>query len=196
LNALVSESDQPSAGNPLATQADTPRPVRRSEVTARRDLYRIAYQEGQRTLDDEQDELNRIRDRAVQFTAFVGAATAFLVGTGLSSTSKDAVYYGLASAASALSAILIIFLFGLLAPIGRHSWAYRISTDYMVNRWIEADIPQLDEAGLLRAMTFEYGKMHRHNEAMLRSIRRLYRWLIATGAAQVTVWAALVWIKG
>src|SRR5215469_13190908 len=191
---MVSESDQPPAANPLSTQASTPRPIKRSDVTARRDLYKIAYQEGQRTLDDEQDELNRVRDRAVQFTAFVGAATAFLVGTGLDAPSKDALFYGLASAASALSAILIALLFIVLAPMGRHSWRYRMSTEFLISQWIEADLPQLDEAALLREMALQYGDMHRRNEAMLSSIRRSYRWLIATGAAQVTVWAALVWV--
>lgn len=159
-------------------------------------MYRIAYQEGQRTLDDEQDELNRMRDRAVQFTAFIGAATAFLVGTGLNASHKDALYYGLASAASALSAILIALLFLLLAPTFRHPWHYRISTKKMIDEWIEADVPQMDEAGLLREVALRFDDWHHLNEKMLRSIRTLYRWLIATGAAQVTVWAALVWIRG
>jgi hypothetical protein len=159
-------------------------------------MYKIAYQEGQRTLDDQQDELNRIRDRSVQFTAFIGAATAFLVGTGLSATSKDALYYGLASAASALTAILILLLFNLLTPTNRHSWKYQVSTEYMIKQWIEADVPQLDEAALLREMALRYDTWHRDNEVTLSSIRRSYRWLIATGSAQVTVWAALVWIKG
>lgn len=193
----MSESDQPTSGSLPQAQATSPeRLLKRSEVTARCEMYRIAYQEGQRTLDDQQDELNRIRDRSVQFTAFIGAATAFLVGTGLSATSKDALFYGLASAASALTAILIFLLFNLLTPTNRHPWKYQASTEFIIKQWIEADVPQLDEAALLREMALRYDRWHRRNEVMLTSIRGSYRWLIATGSAQVTVWAALVWIKG
>lgn len=170
--------------------------MKRSEVTARLDLYRIVCQEGRRTLDDEQDELNGMRTRAVQFTAFVGAATAFLVGTGLLHvTDKDALFYALAATASALSAALIVFLFLLLSPFARQPWLYRMSTDRLINEWIDAEVPQPDEAMVLRELAFQYGEMHRGNELLLKSMRKWYLGIIVVGTAQVTTWAILVWLK-
>jgi hypothetical protein len=159
-------------------------------------MYRIAYQESQRTLDDQQDELKGMRDRGVQFTAFVGAATAFLVGAGLQAATKGPLFYSMASAATVLSAALIILLLILLTPSKRNLWHYRLSAESLIKGWIEAEVPPPDEALFMRAVAIKYDDMHRKNEVLLRSLRRSYRWLIAVGAAQVTVWAALVWITG
>ena len=188
------ESSQPAAGG--QSGRDSPgRQARRPDGAARAEQYRIAYQEGQRTLDDEQDELKGMRDRAVAFTAFVGAATAFLVGTGLQQANKDSLFYALASAASLLSVISIALVLVLLMPSKKKLWHYRLSSKRLIEDWIECDVPPPDEASLIRAMAILYDGMHKSNEALLASVRRYYRWLIAVGAAQVTMWAVLVWVK-
>src|SRR5664280_1806938 len=74
-------------------------------------LYRIAYEEGKRALDDQVDELNGIRGRAVQFTAFVGSSTAFLAAVGLrTGPDRSWLFYVLAGVASALSLFAIASL--------------------------------------------------------------------------------------
>jgi hypothetical protein len=189
----------PESGSSLA--GDLPAQPGKAAGTPKRqmpadpDMYRIAYQESQRTLDDEQDELNRMRDRAVQFAAFVGAATAFLVGTGLQATHRDAAFYTLASLASALSALFIICLFIILKPSHKRLWHYRLSATSLIDGWIEAEVPPPNEASFIRAMAMKYDEMHRNNAILLKSLRRTYQWLILSGTAQVTVWAALVWVK-
>ena len=189
------EDSRPTAGGQSGRRDTSGRQSRHPDASIRAEQYRIAYQEGQRTLDDEQDELKGMRDRAVQFTAFVGAATAFLVGTGLQHFNNDPLFYTLESSASLLSVMLILLILALLMPPKKKLWHYRMSPAILVEKWIECDVPPPDEASLLREMALLYDSMHRSNEILLTSVRRLYQSLIAIGAAQVTLWAVLVWIK-
>lgn len=189
------ESNRPTAGGQSGKHDSTGRQARHPSAAVLAEQYRIAYLEGQRTLDDEQDELRGMRDRAVNFTAFVGAATAFLVGTGIQHVSKDALFYALASIASLLSVMLIALLLLLLVPSKKKLWHYRLSSRTLIEKWIDCDVPPPDEASLIRAMAMLYDDMHKSNEILLRSVRRFYWLLLTVGAAQVTLWAVLVWIK-
>jgi hypothetical protein len=132
------------------------------------DLYQVNYEEGHRALDDQQDELNGIRDRAVQFTVFVGAATAFLVGSGLQSPHRDAFFYAIAWVASAASALSVSLLFLVLNPSRRNKWAYRLSTK-VLNRELEADAPT-SKAYYFKKMAGMYDEMRESNEILLRSM--------------------------
>lgn len=189
--------DQRPAGSGQAGKRDSSlRQARHLDAATRAAQYRIAYQEGQRALDDQQDELKGMRDRGVQFTAFVGAATAFLVGTGLQHPSRDATFYTLASLASLLSAVLITLILVLLMPSRKHLWHYRMMPKILVKDWIERDVPFTDEAALLREVALTYDEMYRNNDALIKATRRAYKWLIVVGSAQVALWASLVWVKG
>jgi hypothetical protein len=136
-----------------------------------------------------------MRDRAVSFTAFVGAATAFLVGTGLHAKHRDAIFYVLAILASALSALMIGFLIALLNPSTKKLWDYRMSAKSLISGWIETEVPVPSAAHFLRALATKYDDMRATNEVLLDSLRTWYRMLIITGSAQVTLWAILVWLK-
>jgi hypothetical protein len=162
------------------------------------DLYQVAYEEGRRTLDDQTDELNRMRDRAVNFAVFAGAATAFLVGTGLQAPHRDATFYTIAIIASALSLLMIALLFVLLNPAKRRRelWNYRMSPKSIITGWIETEVPVPNRTQFNKALANVYDDMVMKNEVILGSLRRAYRWLIVVGSLQVTIWAALVWIKG
>ena len=81
-------------------------------------LERLAYEEGKRALADQTDELNGIRNRAVSYMAFVGSATAFLVGTGLKAAHRDAWFYSLAVLASAASLSTLALISLVLSPYG------------------------------------------------------------------------------
>jgi hypothetical protein len=170
-------------------------PAKSRIVAGQEDLYRIAYEESQRTLDDQQDELKSMRDRAVTFMAFVGAAAAFLIGTGLQVKHRDAGFYSLAIIASALSALSIALLIALLNPSTKKKWDYRLSAKSLISGWIETEVPVPSEAHFLRALATKYDDMRAVNEILLDSLRTWYRWLIVSGSAQLTVWAILVWWK-
>src|SRR3954454_17779051 len=71
-------------------------------------MYRVAYKESQRTLDDQADELTGIRTRAVQYLAFIGTATAFLVGASLKTFERDTPFYAISITATGLSVLMLV----------------------------------------------------------------------------------------
>jgi hypothetical protein len=161
-------------------------------------MYRLAYEESQRSLDDQRDELNGIRDRSVNFVAFVGAATAFLVGIGLhtANADRDAIYFVLAGAGTAGSLHLLVEVFLLLRPSSSNPWQYRLSGGSLISGWIESDVPAPDLAQFLRALAEINDSMRASNERLLRGVRNCYRRLVLGGSAQLIVWAVLVWLRG
>ena len=191
----MSEVERPSGDVSRGDRSEVQRAKRDADARYE-DLYRIAYEESRRTLDDQANELNSMRDRAVKFEVFIGAATAFLVGSGLSSSHRDAAFYALAAVASAASALMIFILFVVLNPSQKKLWSYRLSARRLVRGYIETEVPLPSKAQSMRALSEMYDDMRVDNERILQSLRRWYRWLIVVGAAQITIWAALVWAKG
>lgn len=190
----MSEVEHPSS--------DAPRPRRsegqlnRRRIDEHEDLYQVVYEESQRALDDQKDELNVLRDRSVQFVIFIGAATAFLVGTGLQSLHRSTSFFILAGIASAVSLTTIGYLFAILNPATKTKWAYRLSSDYLIADWIEKEVPRPSRAEFIRDLAVMNDDSQRENEKLLSPLRKRYRLLIALGALQVIFWAALVWWKG
>jgi hypothetical protein len=191
----VPEIGRPTDGPSSAGHSTGVRPAKR-EISQDTELYEIVYREAQRALDDQQVELRGTRDRSVQFTAFAGAATAFLVGAGLHPSHRDASFYALASVASALSITLILLLLALLFPRRHKLWHYRLSARSLITGWIEAQTPPPSHAYVIRALARKCDDMREENEKLLISLRMWYRWLVVVGAAQVAAWVALVWVKG
>jgi hypothetical protein len=168
------------------------------DIETHAELYKVSYQEGQRALDDQRDELKGARDRAVSFTSFVGAATAFLVGTGLLHVSqKDTLFFTLASIASASSAIYIVLLWTVLKPWKSKQWYYRMRPNALIEGFIEeTEVPPPGPGHFYRALAERYDYMRSQNEELLRSLRKWYNLLIVVGAIQVVAWATLVWARG
>jgi len=166
-------------------------PLDRTDQT---EQYRVVYSESQRALDDQRDELQGLRTRAVQFTAFVSAATAFLVGTGLHATDRNGQFYALAGTASALSLLSIVSLAMLLIP---RNWTYRMTPRDLIDKVIEKEgIQRPTDDLFLKRMALTYGEMSDENEPKLKKLRTWYIRLIIAGSLQVIVWAALIWYKG
>src|SRR4051812_18524824 len=146
----------PGAPAPRGPSSGVPRGLRGPE------MYRVAYEEGQRTLDDQVDELNGIRTRAVAYLAFVGTATAFLVGTNLKAVdpnldffiSRNLLFFLMAGIATALLTLTLLAVIRVLVP--KDGWEIRVSGEDLINDWIESDVPPPNEAHLLRALTLLY----------------------------------------
>jgi hypothetical protein len=189
------------------SEIDRPRPeppARRDRGggAARRDaesfvpIYQALYEESKRSLDDQQDELNRIRDRAVQFIIFVGAAAAFLVGTGLTAVhNRDWVFYLIASVASLTSAVSVGLLIALLKPRKGHKWNFRISSESVIEDIESRDVPVPTESQFMRYLVKLNDEMQVENEKLIEPLRNIYQWLMAVGVLQLVFWAALVWIR-
>ena len=191
---LMSETEQPPTGEAAAKPGEPARLTGYRRATADVDMYQVVYAESQRTLDDQRTELFGMRDRAVQFTVFIGAATAFLVGTGLGTPTRDVLFYILAGVASALSAAMIILVLLLLTAWKKPRWNYRLSGRKLIEGWVESGF--LDKASMIRSLTIYNDDMRAKNEKLLGSLRKFYWSLIVVGSVQITVWAALVWAKG
>ncbi len=180
----------PKGGDPRARSK--PSGTGRSEQAS--EMYKIAYDESKRTLEDQIDELNGIRTRAVAYLAFVGTGTAFLVGASLRTLNRDDTFYLLASIGTALLVLTLVAVILVLAPWPR--WEYRLSGRILIRDWIEHEVPPANEVHLMRALTLRADEMRSHNEQLLGKIRLLYVLEIALGTLQLSLWVTLAWIVG
>jgi hypothetical protein len=157
-------------------------------------LYKVAYENGLRALDEQTDELSAVRQRAAQFMAFVGASTAFLAGTGLTGGHRDATFYVVAGLASLLSVVAIICVVVALRPV--KDWQSQLSSQDLIDGWIETDVPPPGEAMVLRYLAELFDVMRRANAPKVSTVRTAYNGVVVIGALQVLAWATLAWVNG
>ncbi|WP_146082094.1 hypothetical protein [Rathayibacter sp. AY1A3] len=169
-------------------------------------MYEDAYSEGKRTVDDQVAELESMRQRSVTFVAFVGSATAFLVGTSLaaaSSTDRDAAFFIWSWIATATSGATIFALVGVLLAVTfkkswpffrKERWNFRNTAKVLVDDWI--DPASLSEKSYYRNLAITYSNKADENSAPLRRVRGVYTTLLVAGALQLACWSAVVWIYG
>jgi hypothetical protein len=167
-------------------------------------MYKIAYEEGKRLVDDQLAELDGMRQRSVQFLAFVGSATAFLVGTSLGRVgTSPGLAYGIvalvlaivASLAAAVAIVLVVFILLALSKKGRIKFEFRLSPAVLVEM-IDPEVPQKEEAAFMRRLALDYGEMHDTNETSIIKLRKCYTAFIALGFSQLVLWAIVAWING
>lgn len=171
-------------------------------------MARVAYEEGKRLVDDQLAELDSMRQRSVQFLAFVGSATAFLVGTGLASTVDDRPSGWLLSAAAASSLTVIMLLLEaviLLSLVSRtskmlptrHEWNFRLEPKVIVKAWVNRDLGAApEEIDLYVELAEHYSDMADENDHPLAVMRTCYWLFLVVAFAQLMAWGALVWISG
>jgi hypothetical protein len=155
------------------------------------ELYRLAYDEGKRSVDDQTSELANARTRAVQFLAFVGSATAFLVTRVVEIGDKPDSFRLWAGLATALAIGAIVLVTLVLVP-WITPWERRVAPRDLLQKWIETDVPIASESKMLRELALHYGSFQIENERRLRRVRVLYIASIVAGALQVTVWGVVV----
>jgi hypothetical protein len=167
-----------------------------AEIAQNADLYEITYKEAARTLDDQTAEVSNARTRAVQFLAFVGSATAFLVGTAIDGIAdKNELFYWVAGTGSVLALAGIGSVALLLSP-----WSTpllkRVEPRLLIVNYIERDLPLPNKAEMWRELSLHFDKWQAANEIRLKTVRRLYFASIILGALQLLLWATLTWIAG
>ena len=184
----------------------------KTPLDAEMPMYQMAYDEAKRAVDDQIAELDSIRQRSVQFLAFVGTATAFLVGTSIgprSSAVRDAWFYGIASAASVGSLALVLLVLvilrgvavvppeaetGVRRRLALITWEFRLRPTLLME-WLDASIKP-DTPQFTQALVELYEEMGDWNERWLEWIRKYYAWFIALGVVQLALWGALAWHNG
>lgn len=159
-------------------------------------MYKVAFEESVRALKDQVDELSGIRQRLVQYLAFMGSATAFLVGSSLGAADRDGVFYGLACGGTALMIITIGCTVYLLWP-SMSQFGATSSAQTIIREMIERKLSPIQNDGQFYHDFATYNDQAvDENEKALRKTRRFYFAAIVCGALQLTVWVALVWLRG
>lgn len=154
-------------------------------------LYRIAYEEGRKSLSDQVDELNGMRNRAVSYMAFILSATAFLVGTTLRTASPGALFYATAVIASALTIWAIVHLALTIWP--RVDFIFQLDPSGIVTDFIDRDIPRPTEAELLRSLSGWISVYLEANEKALKKIRYRFTNVVISGALGLLIWTLMAW---
>lgn len=161
-------------------------------------LYRLAYDEGVRSIDDQKNELSSIRQRSLQYLAFVGAATGFLVAAGIKNPNRNPMYYGIAISSTTLSVVslFLITLILLGVRIGKstsNSWNFIVHSRAVIENLIEPDVGSIDEAGLLKELALSYDDQAIKNEVEIKKIRTTYIIFLICASVQLILWTWLVW---
>jgi hypothetical protein len=132
----------------------------------------------------------------VQFLAFVGSATAFLVGTRFDTApNKTGVFYPLAWIATGLALLAIVSTVLVLAPLFV-KWSFRVSAERVItiiDREVGREVPSPSEGELYRKLALNYEPKKQQNEIVLARVRWVYFVAIAAGSVQLVLWTVLVW---
>jgi len=165
------------------------------DMTNRKEVYKLAFEESIRALEDQRDELSGLRQRVVQFLAFTGSATAFLLGSSfdlLKKTPRDGLFYPLVSVGSVAAAISITCVVLLLRPRSTNIGITSSSLVIIASHIESVDAPT-SEGRLLRELGYFNGKSAEANDVVLTRMRLVYMLSIGCGALQLLSWTTLVW---
>jgi hypothetical protein len=160
-------------------------------------MYRVAFDESVRALKDQVDELSGIRQRIVSYLAFIGSATAFLVGSSLKAPEgRDDLFYYLAIAGTTFMGGAIVCATFLLWPkftsIGATSSAKKV-IEGMIERQMS---PIQTDAEFYHDLAMYNDNAVDKNDSKLAWSRGLYFAAVICGAVQLTIWIVLVWLRG
>jgi hypothetical protein len=163
-------------------------------------LYKIAFDESVRTLKQQNEELSAIRQRLVQFLAFVGTATAFLIGTSLrpeegsTAVTRGPEFLPLCSAGTVAMVVTLGLTLVLLYP--RTTPLTVVSSAREILDGIHRDVSPTDtEAHLLHDLAWYYDGYVKENAAILAKARWYYFSAIGAGVLQLSIWTALIWTQ-
>lgn len=161
-------------------------------------MYKVAFDESVRALEDQADELSSIRQRLVGYLAFILSATAFLVGSSINpqvsaQAVRDGWFYGLAITGTSLMVITVLLAIGLFWP--RLS---KLSTTASAKKIIDLNIdrklsPVQNVAELYRDLALYNDDAVDQNDPVMTRARRFYFGAVVLGGLQLSAWVALVW---
>lgn len=166
-------------------------------------MYKLAFEEGRRKVDDQLGELVDMRNRSVQFLGLSSTASAFLIGTALKDAQRDGFFYFLAGAGTVTAIVALLqtlrVLLGwrrvLRLPHVRYAWRFRLSSRMLVD-WAGSQVPPApSENAYTKELALEYHEMSEQNRPQLQELRGAYTAAIACGFTQIVLWGLLVWIR-
>lgn len=199
MNAARTSGPPDARGDASLTPAEPrKRPRRRVADDGDLPMLRIAIDEGKRLLDDQVAELDGMRQRTVQFLAFVGSATAFLVGAGLSSGTRDFTFTVLAVSGAIFFILVLCLALSVLQGVtpwkkkgGKATWNFRLNPAKLAV-YLEYDIGRPDEAQFLDEAVRLLQENADKNEQHLKDLRRTYWTFLVAASLQILLWVVIV----
>jgi hypothetical protein len=163
-------------------------PERTDEAAA---LYEAVYAEAKRSLEGQTAALDEIRQRAGMFLAFVGSATAFLVGAAVQAKVPPsfASVHGLVIAALVATGAASVAACVILVPARR--WQEELSAEALITGWVETDIP-MTRIWFFRELALVYDEMRLANRPTLVLRQWTFAGLVVFGVLQVALWSCVV----
>lgn len=158
------------------------------------DLYRVAYEAGQKSLSDQSAELSGMRTRAVSYMAFIGTATAFLVTNTLRLATPGWYFYSMAIAATVCVSWATIELCLLIRP--KLKFSFNFDPREIISTFIDRQVPRPSEAQLLRSLTGWTAVNIESNELILDKVRARFARVIMFGGGGLLLWTTAIWIFG
>lgn len=193
-----------------------------AEEGVRVELLKAAYEAGHRALDQQYSALTAIRQRSVQFMAFVGSATAFLVGSAISAApTRGILFYVSLVSATVISLASLLFLFLVLLALvrkpdldaegnrklslhkrhywmiwrwGRAEWNFSVDPEVLIEDWVN---PRINPSGIsefYRDLALHSQSQLDENDFYMVQIYRWYNLFVAFAALQVIAWSVTAWI--
>lgn len=171
------------------------------------DAYKAAADVGRLAVVDQVSELDAIRTRSSTFLAFVGSATAFLVGTAVKGSdgnpSPGFVIAGLVGTV-ALAALLVVFTSVMIGstrwywPKEQMLWDSRQS-GRMYADWLHGDLANAapdTPIAFYRHLANQYELQFNSNRIYLTTIRNRYLALVVMGFVVLVTWGVAAWLFG
>lgn len=162
-------------------------------------MYKVAFDESVRALEDQTDELSNIRQRLVGYLAFVGSATAFLVGSSINPQvsaggHRSAWFYGLATTGTSLMVLSVGLAICLLWP-RLTKLSTTASAKVIIDSNIDRKLSPVQNVGeLYRDLALYNDDAVDANDPVMGRARRFYFGAVVVGALQLCAWVALVWL--
>jgi hypothetical protein len=181
------------------TRSERPEQSPRSDGSA---LYERAAGVGKDALDDQVSELDSMRNRSVQFLAFVGSATAFLVGTSLNGAVPRGPGFGITGALGTLGILaLLVILRSILTGTAnwfggaQMNWNYRLDpTAY--TEWLDEQGSRVSAEVFYRHLAGVYRTQKVANEEYLKVIRARYFAFLVSSTSVLLIWGVVAWRYG
>jgi hypothetical protein len=160
-------------------------------MTARDEIYALAFGEGTRALDNQAGTLDQVRVRSAGVLTTSTIASAFLIGVVLDADASERVvwYWALLVLGAVLYGALLLVVVVIQLP--RYRWKFHMSPAVIVEAYADGD-PPATTGETQRALALFIDGNLRHNEANLGRMHTLLGWALVLLIAEIAVWAILV----
>lgn len=152
----------------------------------------LIYADALRVIDNQREELSRMRTRAVTFAALVGTASSFLITNSLKLEARSLGFY-ITTVGITVTFLIMLILLGMLLA-GSYKFKFAIGPTVFAG-WRRSR-PGMTKAELLSALVAPDGPLEeadRHNRKGLNRAQRVYQSIFIFGSLTAIGGIVLAW---